>query len=124
MLKGFKEFIAQGNALELAIGVVIGGAFGAVVTAIVDGLISPLVAALFGKPNFDNLLVFTIGAGEFHLGTIITALINFILVAAAVYFVIVVPLNKLRRQKAEEPAPAGPTEVELLQDIKTLLSQK
>ncbi len=125
MLKGFKEFISRGNAVDLAVGLVIGVAFGAVVTSLVDNLINPLIAAIFGKPDLSHVMTFTINSAEFSLGAILTAVINFLLVAAAIYFLVVVPLNKLaERRKKGEPAvdePASPTEIELLTEIRDLL---
>ena len=129
MFKGFKEFILRGNAIDLAVGVIIGAAFSNVVTALVNGLISPLIAALFGQPSFDALGNFTLGAGEFALGSIITVVVNFILVAIALYFCIIVPMNYLarvghRKAKDPEPAEATPSEVEVLQRIERLLAEQ
>lgn len=127
MLKGFKEFISRGNAIDLAVGLVIGVAFGAVVSSIVDHLINPLIAAIFGKPDLSHVMAFTINNAEFYLGAILTAVINFLLVALAVYFLVVVPLNKLaERRKKDEPAvdeSASPTEIELLTEIRDLLKK-
>lgn len=127
MLKGFKEFISRGNAIDLAVGLVIGVAFGAVVSSIVDHLINPLIAAIFGKPDLSHVMAFTINNAKFSLGAILTAVINFLLVALAVYFLVVVPLNKLaERRKKDEPAvdeSASPTEIELLTEIRDLLKK-
>lgn len=124
MLKGFKDFIARGNAVDLAVAVVIGAAFGAVVTSIVDGIITPLIALLFGQPNFDEALTLTLGSTVFPLGIIVTALVNFILIAAAIYFLVVAPLNTFKKKDEKEEEPAGPTEVELLQSIEKLLKEQ
>lgn len=124
MFDGFKEFIARGNAIELAVGVVIGGAFTAVVTALVDGIINPLIAGLFGHPNLDRIWVISLGDAEILPGMVLTALINFLLVAAAIYFFVVVPLNKLaeRRSAGAEDAVAEPAaDVALLTEIRDLL---
>jgi large conductance mechanosensitive channel len=104
MLKGFKEFILRGNVVDLAVAVVIGAAFGAVVAAFVADVITPLIAAIFGKPDFGSLM-FTINHSTFKYGLFINALIAFVLVAAAVYFAIVVPMNAVaaRRAKGEDP---------------------
>jgi len=104
MLKGFKEFILRGNVVDLAVAVVIGAAFGAVVTALVKDLITPLIAAIFGKPDFSSLS-FTINSSTFLYGEFINAVISFVLIAAAVYFVIVAPMNALaaRRAKGQDP---------------------
>ena len=132
MLQGFKDFIARGNAVDLAVGVVIGAAFGAVVTALVDNVLNPLIGGIFGQPNLDRIWVITlnpaVGGGEpteILFGAVLTALINFLLVAAAVYFCVVLPLNKLaeRRAKEAEPEPDAPDEdVVLLTEIRDLLA--
>jgi large conductance mechanosensitive channel len=104
MLKGFREFILRGNVVDLAVAVVIGAAFGAVVAAFVKDLITPLIAAIFGKPDFSSLS-FTINKSQFFYGSFINAVIAFVLVAAAVYFAVVVPMNAVaaRRAKGEDP---------------------
>ncbi|QPL05644.1 MULTISPECIES: large conductance mechanosensitive channel protein MscL [Actinomyces] len=122
MINGFKEFIAKGNALELAVAVIIGAAFSPIVTAITD-VIMAIIAGVVGQPNFDDVLSFAINGSVVRPGTIITAIVNFLLVAVAVYFAIVVPLNKIKeRRKTEEEAPADPTEAELLVQIRDLLA--
>jgi len=104
MLKGFKEFILRGNVVDLAVAVVIGTAFGAVVAAFVADVITPLIAAIFGKSDFGSL-AFTINHSTFHYGLFVNAVIAFVLVAVAVYFAIVVPMNAVaaRRAKGEDP---------------------
>ena len=124
MIKGFKDFLMRGNVVDLAVAVVIGTAFAAVVAAIVKGIISPLIAAVFGKPNLDAVGTFTINGADFSIGVVLTALFNFLCVALAVYFVIVVPINKLAemRKRGEEPAPEAPSEeVLLLTEIRDAL---
>jgi large conductance mechanosensitive channel len=125
MIKGFREFILRGNVVDLAVGIVIGIAFGTVITAVVNGLINPLVAAIFGKQNLNEVLTFTINNAYFSIGLILTAVINFVLVAAAVYFVVVIPVNKLRA-RFDKPVEqdAGPTEVELLTEIRDSLRSR
>ena len=143
MIKGFKEFIAQGNALELAVAVIIGGAFKPIVDSITK-VIMTIIGQLIGQPNFDSLGAFSLyqdGKYTFHLATakelaanpdgfvmpgeIVTTIINFILIAIAVYFAIVMPMNKVKerlaKQKAEEEAKEV-TDVELLTEIRDLLS--
>lgn len=143
MIKGFKEFIAQGNALELAVAVIIGGAFKPIVDSITT-VIMTILGQLIGQPNFDSLGAFSLyqdGSYTFHLatakelaanpdgfvmpGTIITTIINFLLIGIAVYFAIVMPMNKVRermaKQKAAEEA-AEVSDVELLTEIRDLLS--
>ena len=104
MIKGFRDFILRGNVVDLAVAVVIGAAFGAVVTAFVKDIITPLIAAIFGQPDF-SALKFTINSSTFFYGSFINAVVSFLLIAAAVYFVVVVPMNKLaeRRAKGQDP---------------------
>src|ERR1051326_7600517 len=92
MLKRFKQFILRGNVLDLAVAVVLGVAFGAVVTALVKDLLTPLIAAIFGRPDF-GAMGFTVNGSRFLLGDFINAVVSFVLIAAAVYYVVVVPLN-------------------------------
>jgi large conductance mechanosensitive channel len=108
MLSGFRAFLARGNVIDLAVAVVIGAAFGAVVTALVKDLITPLLAALFGKPEFGTL-AFSINHSRFAYGDFLNAVVSFVLVAAAIYFVIVAPMEHLAaRRRAREPL-APPT---------------
>jgi large conductance mechanosensitive channel len=110
MFKGFGAFLARGNVIDLAVAVVIGGAFGAVVTALVKDLLTPLVAAVFGKPNF-GALHFTINKSVFLYGDFLNALIAFLSVAAAIYYVVVLPaqrLVELRRGPVETTVTACP----------------
>jgi large conductance mechanosensitive channel len=103
-LTGFKDFIGRGNVVELAVAVVIGTAFGAVVTAFVSGLLTPLVAAIVGEPDFGDL-TFTVNESTFAYGAFINAVISFLMIAAAVYFVVVLPMNRLqeRRRRGQDP---------------------
>ena len=98
VLSGFKDFIARGNVIDLAVAVVIGAAFTGVVQAFVKDVLTPLIAAIFGKQDFSNL-TFTINGSEFRYGDLVNALINFVLVAAAIYFFVVVPMNQLAEQR-------------------------
>ena len=127
MLKGFKEFISQGNALELAVAVIIGNAFKPIVDAITK-VILDIIGQVVGQPNFDSIGQFKIFADGSYIqpGTILTQVVNFLLVAVAVYFAIVLPMNKLKERmtKAEEDKPAEPTDVELLTEIRDLLANK
>jgi len=108
MLKGFRDFILRGNVVDLAVAVVIGAAFGALITAFVADIITPLIAAIFGKPDFSQL-TFTINGSKFMYGAFINAVISFLLIAAAIYFVVVVPMNKLAERRARGQAPADAT---------------
>ena len=127
MLKGFKEFISRGNVVELAVGVIIGAAFKNIVDDLVDGIINPLIAAVIGKPDFSDAFILTLNGTDVKFGLLITAIINFILMAFAIYFCIVVPMNALnnRRKKAEDEAPEAEVsdEVKLLTEIRDALAQ-
>lgn len=107
-MKGFKQFLLRGNVVDLAVGVVIGAAFGAVVTEFVKDLLTPFIAAIVGKPDFSAFF-FEINGSKFLYGNFVNAVISFILIAAAVYFFIVVPMNKLVEWSRKTPAPADPT---------------
>lgn len=108
MLKGFKQFILRGNVIDMAVGVVIGAAFATVVTAFTKDLLTPLIAAIVGKPDFSAIR-FTINGSVFALGDFINAAVSFLLVAAAVYFCVVTPVNALVAHMRKAPAPADPT---------------
>lgn len=127
MIKGFREFILRGNVVDLAVAVVIGGAFGAIVTKFVEAIINPIVASLggggeiglgvqLGDPGVKETFV--------DIGAVITATINFVIIAAVVYFILVVPMNKFqeRRKAGLVEEPAAPAEdVALLTEIRDLL---
>ena len=108
MLSGFKQFILRGNVVDMAVGVVIGAAFASVVGAFTKDLLTPLIAALVGKPDF-SAITFTLHGSTFLLGDFLNALISFLLVAAAVYFFVVTPINALVSRMRKAPAPADPT---------------
>jgi len=106
-MRGFKAFLLRGNVVELAVAVVVAVAFGLVVTAFVKDLVTPLVAALFGKPDF-GALTFTINNSKFLYGDFINAIVSFLIVAAVIYFFVVVPYTALLARARKEP-PADPT---------------
>jgi large conductance mechanosensitive channel len=108
MLSGFKQFILRGNVIDMAVGVVIGAAFGSVVTALTKDLLTPFIAAIVGKPDF-SAVSFTIGSTVFPVGDFINAAVSFLLIAAAVYFFVVLPVNTLVARMRKAPAPADPT---------------
>lgn len=103
-MKGFKEFLLRGNVVDLAIAVVIGAAFGAVVTALVKDLLTPLIAAIGGKPDFSALF-FTVNKSKFLYGDFINAIITFVILAAVIYFLVVLPINHLIQMSRKEPPP-------------------
>ena len=106
-MRGFKQFLLRGNVVDLAVGVVMGAAFGAMVTAFVKDLLTPLIAAIVGKPDF-SALTFTINNSKFLYGEFLNAVIAFLLVGAAVYYFVVLPINALMARMRSEP-PADPT---------------
>jgi large conductance mechanosensitive channel len=108
MLKGFRQFLLRGNVIDLAVAVVIGTAFGTVVTALVADLITPLIAALVGKPDF-SAIAFQVNSSKFLIGDFINALISFILIGAAVYVFVVVPVNAVMARIHRGDAPPDPT---------------
>ncbi len=124
MLKGFREFIMRGNVVELAVAVVMGTAFGAIVNALVANILMPLITAIFGKQDYSKL-VWTVNNSTIKYGVFITAVIQFLLIALAVYFAIVMPLNRFearrKRRRGIVDAPAPETELELLAQIRDAL---
>lgn len=96
MLSGFKDFITRGNVIDLAVGLIIGGAFTTVVNALVESVLMPAIAMIFQAPNFDSWLAF----GDVKVGVFLTAVVNFLIVAAALYFCIVMPINKMNEHRA------------------------
>lgn len=136
MLKGFKEFIMRGNVIDLAVAVVIGAAFTAVINALVEGLLNPALGALFSADNLKTAWIVDIPSlsggkpAQLMFGALVAAVIQFLLVAAAVYFALVMPINHLKR-RAEEKRQAGasdaevpPDELQLLAEIRDLLANK
>jgi|SRR4051812_6411651 large conductance mechanosensitive channel len=107
-MKGFKQFLLRGNVVDLAVAVVIGAAFGAVVTSFVKDLFTPLIAAIVGKQDF-SALTFEVNGSKFLYGEFLNALISFLLVAAAVYFFVVLPINTLVQRFRKAPATPDPT---------------
>jgi large conductance mechanosensitive channel len=108
MLSGFKQFILRGNVVDMAVGVVIGAAFATVVSALTKDLLMPLIAALVGKPDF-SAIGFTVHGSFFPVGDFINALISFLLVAGAVYYFVVTPVNLLVARMRRSEVPADPT---------------
>ena len=138
MMKEFREFIARGNVMDLAVGVIIGGAFGLIVKSLTDDIIMPLVGAIFGGFDFSNYFVplsstvtaTTLEAAReqgavFAYGNFLTVVVNF-LILAWIIFLMVKGVNSLRRKEAEKPAEheAPPADVQLLTEIRDLLSKK
>ncbi len=120
MLKEFKEFVNRGNVLDLAVAVVLGTAFGAVVVSFTNDILMQLIAAVGGQPDFSALTA-DLGDAQLRYGAFLNAVISFVIIAFAV-FLIVKAVNALRRP--EEEAPAGPTELDLLTEIRDLLKER
>lgn len=129
MLQGFKDFIMKGNVVDLAVAVVIGAAFAQVVNAVVEAILMPLIAALFRAPSFDDWFVLDINGVAVRFGVLLTALVNFLLIAAAVYFAIVMPMNKMvearNRRLGIDPAEEEvAADVAVLTEIRDLLAER
>jgi len=124
MVKGFRDFLMRGNVVDLAVAVVIGAAFGAVVSAFADDFIGGILGALGGSPDFGDA-GFTVNGSKIVYGSTLTALIQFAIVAAAVYFVVVVPMQAMAaRRGVEDETPAPSDEVVLLTDIRDALRER
>ncbi|WP_323959090.1 large conductance mechanosensitive channel protein MscL [Arthrobacter sp. JZ12] len=129
MLNGFKNFIMKGNVIDLAVAVVIGAAFSAVVNSLVESVLMPFISAIVGSPNFDDFAKVTLNGNEIQFGVFLTALVNFLLIAAAVYFVIVMPMNKLIEHRdrklhiEDKPAEVDP-QIALLTEIRDSLRER
>lgn len=121
MLKGFKNFLLRGNVVDLAVAVVIGAAFTAVVNQFADSFLTPLVNLLGGGGKLGGS--FTVGDQKFAWGAFVSQVITFAITAAVIYFFVVVPVHRLfeRLARGEEPRPVGPTDIELLVEIRDLL---
>jgi large conductance mechanosensitive channel len=106
MFKGFRDFILRGNAIDLAVGVIIGAAFGAVVSSLSADVITPIIGMIFGKPDFSAILI-----GPVKIGNLLNAIVNLLITAFVLYFFIIAPLNTIneRRKPKEAPAPDAPT---------------
>ncbi|ALV47658.1 large conductance mechanosensitive channel [Arthrobacter alpinus] len=129
MLKGFRDFVMKGNVVDLAVAVVIGAAFGAVVNSLVENILMPLIAALFGSANFDSFALLTINGVDIKFGVFLTVLVNFLIVAGAIYFMVVVPMNHMiARRNAKlgikEEEPAVDPQIELLTEIRDSLQAR
>ena len=125
-MRQFREFLLRGNVVDLAVAVVIGAAFGAVVASFVADLVTPLIAAIGGKPDF-SALTFTINGSQFHYGRFVNAVISFVIIAAAIFFLVVKPVGALmeRRKAGLEPEAEAVTEdVALLGEIRDLLKAR
>jgi len=116
MLTGFKNFLMRGNVVDLAVGVIIGGAFGAVVASLTKDVLTPLIAAIAGKPDFSDLKLH-VGATAINVGMFLNAVVAFFLVAVAIYFFVVMPMNALTARMTKPAAPTTKKCKECLSDI-------
>ncbi len=107
-MSGFKKFLLRGNVVDLAVAVVMGAAFGAVVTALVKDLVTPLIAAIGGKQDF-SALYFSVNGSRFMYGDFLNSVLSFVLIAAIVYYLVVLPLNAMMDRFRPEPPPPAPT---------------
>lgn len=125
MLKGFRHFITRGNVVDLATAVVIGTAFTAVVSALVESVLMPLISALVGTPDFDDFALVVLNDTPIRFGVLLTAMVNFLLIAGAVYFVIIAPMTRMveaRERRAKTAPPAVEDEnISLLREIRDQL---
>ncbi|WP_402374380.1 large conductance mechanosensitive channel protein MscL [Isoptericola rhizosphaerae] len=125
MLAGFKTFIMRGNVVDLAVGIVIGSAFALVITGLMDGILNPLIAAIFGEPDISGVGTFELNGAFFSIGLFLQAVLNFLIVAAALYFVVVMPMNmyaERRRRVEDEVAEEPDADLALLTEIRDLLA--
>ena len=126
MVKGFRDFLLRGNVIDLAVAVIIGAAFGAVVMAFAQDFVGGLIGMIGGTPDFGRAGV-TVNGSKIIYGSTITALINFVIVAAVIYFIVVVPvqrLTSLRKDGAASESPAPTDETILLTEIRDLLREQ
>jgi large conductance mechanosensitive channel len=121
MLKEFKDFINRGNVIDLAVAVVLGVQFGAIVTTFVDAVLLPIIGLVFGEQNFGGILDFEVNGTVIGLGTLVDSIVQFVLIALGVFIVVKV-VNKMK--KPAEAAPAAPTEIELLTEIRDALRSR
>jgi len=137
MFSGFKQFLMRGNVLDLAVGIVMGAAFTGIVNGLLDGIITPLIAAIFGQPDISYVGNFTINGAHFSIGTFLQAILNFLMIGAGLYFLVITPLKKLQEhiptkengEPATDPAenpnvPEGTREVALLTEIRAILREE
>lgn len=124
MIKGFKEFVMRGNVIDLAVAVVIGAAFNTVVERVVESLVNPVVGIVFQADSLDSALMIPVGNDHIALGAVIGALINFVIVAAVVYFAFVLPMNKAREHRGPQEIEEAPSQEDLLTEIRDLLREQ
>ena len=120
MIKEFREFIAKGNVLDLAVAVIIGGAFGAIVTSLVNDIIMPLIGVILGGTDFTTLAI-TVGDASITYGNFIQAIINFLIIAFVIFLIVRTANNMKKEEEAKPAPPPGPSAEDLLKEIRDLL---
>lgn len=126
-MKEFRDFIMRPNLIDVAVAFVMGGALAALVTSLVENVVMPIVGIIFGEPSFDDVLIATVNDSQIRFGSFLTALVTFIMVGFAVFYFIVKPYKAVQarmEEPAEEEAPAGPSETELLTEIRDALQRQ
>lgn len=126
MLREFRQFIMRGNIVDLAVAVILGAAFGVVVSSFTDGVLMAFVAAIVGEPNFDSV-TFEVGDGMIQIGTFLTALVNFVIIAAALFLILKAmekAMSTRRKDDADADTPAPSDEAVLLTEIRDLLASR
>jgi len=123
MMKEFKEFLMKGNVLDLAVAVIIGAAFGAIVTALNKGVLMPLVAAILGKTNFAELTI-AVGSATIKWGAVLQATIDFVITGFVLFLIVKAYNSSKKKEEAAPEEPAGPSEADLLTEIRDLLAKK
>ncbi len=122
VVKDFREFISGGNIIELAVAVIMGGLITVLIKALVDHIIMPIIGIVFGKPNFDEVMILTINDSNIRIGSFLTVLVAVVLTGAAVFFMVVKPYNHFRKQPP--PVEAPPSTEQLLTEIRDLLARR
>ena len=122
MIQEFKDFVAKGNVIMLAVGFIMGVAFQAVVSSLVENVIMPIVAIPFGEPSFDDV-VWTINESDILVGSFLTSAVVFLLTALAVFLFIVKPYNAWEARQTDDETPGGPSEIDLLTEIRDSLAR-
>src|SRR5699024_9252244 len=121
MVKGFRDYMVQGKVMNIAVTVIIGTASTHVITALTDSVLMPFISALVGSPNFDEFAKVTLNGNEIAFGVLLTAIVNFLLIAAAVYFAIVMPMNKIIEMRGKHAEEEPTEDIALLTEIRDAL---
>ncbi len=126
-MKEFRDFIMRPNLVDVAVAFVMGGALAALVTSLVENVVMPIVGIIFGEPTFDEVLILTLNDSQIRFGSFLTVLVSFVMIGFAIFYFVVKPYKAIQdatAQPEEEEAPAGPTETELLTEIRDALRSR